>query len=128
MAYTLHYTPPLPPFDVLPPPPAHVAFFAVPPPPPAVSFADALLPPSVAAPDNEGTWSIYIYLSYSSGLAPLKMYGELQRDMGPYRTVRIALHMFTRFTSKRVSCMFRRDTYTFYIVTYVRSSFLLIHI
>ncbi len=36
-----------------------------------------------------------IYLSYSSGLAPLKMYRELQRDMGPYRAVRIALYMFT---------------------------------
>ncbi len=35
-------------------------------------------------------------LSYSSGPAPLKMYRELQHDMGPYRTVRIALYMFTQ--------------------------------
>ncbi len=33
--------------------------------------------------------------SCSSGLAPLIIYGELQRDMGPYRTVHIALYMFT---------------------------------
>ncbi len=34
-------------------------------------------------------------LSYSSGLAPLEMYGELQRDMGPHRTVHV-------YTSKHV--------------------------
>ncbi len=48
---------------------------------------------------------------------PIETYGELQcnNNMGSYRT---CLHSFT---SKRVSCMFRRDTYIFYIITYVRS-------
>ncbi len=45
----------------------------------------------------------------------MKTYRELHRDMGPYRTVR-TVHVYTCFTSKRVSCMFRRDVC---IVTYM---------
>ncbi len=57
---------------------------------------------NTAGTDFAATLSTKQILSYSSGLAPLKMYRELQRDMGLDRTVRIALYVFTRFTSKRV--------------------------
>ncbi len=40
------------------------------------------------------------------------MYGELQRDMGPYCTVHIALYMFTRFTSKHVFLVCTDETHT----------------
>ncbi len=46
----------------------------------------------------------YTVLSYSSGLAPLKMYRELQRDMGPYRTVHIALYAFTHVLQVNYMC------------------------
>ncbi len=55
-------------------------------------------------------WRINII--YPTALAPLKMYEELQRDMGPYRTVRIALYMFTRFTSKHVFLACSNETHT----------------
>ncbi len=31
------------------------------------------------------------------------------------------VHVYTSFTSKHVSCMYRRDTYKFYMVRYVKS-------
>ncbi len=50
------------------------------------------------------------------------MYRELQRDMGPYRIVHIALYMFTRFTIKHVFLVCTDETHTnFCIVTYVKS-------
>ncbi len=61
-------------------------------------------------------------LSYSSGLAPLKMYRELQRDMGPYRTVHIALYMFTYILQVNVFLVCSDETHTnFTLFTYVRS-------
>ncbi len=61
-------------------------------------------------------------LSYSSGLAPLKMYRELQRDMGPYRTVHIALYVFTHVSQVNM-CFLYVQTRRIQIlhVTYVRS-------
>ncbi len=51
------------------------------------------------------------------------MYRELQRDSGPYRTVRIALHMFTRFTSKHVFLVCTDEAHTNFTMlhNYVRS-------
>ncbi len=59
---------------------------------------------------------VYPQLSYSSGLVPLKMYRDLQRDMGPYHTVCIALYMFYKcFLHVQMRHI------QFYIVTCVRS-------
>ncbi len=57
-----------------------------------------------------GTW--YHDLSYSSGLAPLKMYRELQCDMGPYRTVCTALYMFTHVLQVNMFLVCTDETHT----------------
>ncbi len=61
----------------------------------------------------------YNSLSYSYGLAPLKMYRELQRDMGPYRTVRIALYMFTYVSQVNVFLVCSDETHANFTLLYI---------
>ncbi len=53
--------------------------------------------------------TLYEVLSYSSGLAPLKMYGELQCDMGPYRTVHCTCLLHVR-SCCRVKILYRETS------------------
>ncbi len=54
----------------------------------------------------------YWQLSYKSGIAPLRMYRELQCDMGPYRTVHITLYVFTHVLQVNVFLVCSDETHT----------------
>ncbi len=49
------------------------------------------------------------------------MYGELQRDMGPYRAVCIALYMFTHVLQVNVFLACTDKTHTNFTLSHVRT-------
>ncbi len=49
------------------------------------------------------------------------MYRELQRNMGPYRTVHIALHMFTHILQVNVFLVCSDETHTNFTLLHMSS-------